>query len=386
MDAFTSQLRAQLEKISGEAPPWGDVNPLVVIGLSEAILELNLTEDQLYRVIKDYGRRLAATVHPDSQQTNISGEKQIKILEAFDLLDDPTNFSKALAHFKTIRAEDRRESKILSQALSSLRKQLSGLESQAESLWLDKKKFAEERGEYDRLKKEDPVLAPGLEVKVANLHEALKKSQSQIKSEKNHRSEWKRKFEYAAAFIAGLGDPAPRGIIALDAKWVMVASLWHKDFERASPIKRLGIIRKDLISESEAVGIHKDRLEDGVKAWKVAKEQFGKPFAFETRKLPMGFSILKLEGGKETLVSGDRYFGNGRRIIGSIFPDKTTITRSQFRHRIPREIVIEIMSPLLAPGNLLVPVQTSQTRQTVPWSYFCPSFKFNTTALILAVG
>ncbi len=134
MDDFTKGLRDQLEKTIGggvKTAPWGEVNPLITIGLTEAILDLGLTEDQIYAVIRSYGRQLAAQVHPDRNAFNISAERQRQIIGAFVFLDDRQKFSLALADFRTIKADDRRESKILRMTVRALRDQITVLELQS---------------------------------------------------------------------------------------------------------------------------------------------------------------------------------------------------------------------------------------------------------------
>lgn len=173
MGSFTQDLKAQLEEAAGQAPPWGDVNPLVVIGLTEAVLDLGLTEDQIHAVIRSYGKQLAAQVHPDRKPVNVSAERQRQIIGAFDLLDSRENFTRALAHFKTLRAEDRREVKILNQTVNTLRCQIDGYVSQYKQFAASREALSWERQEYEELKREEPLVVPRLRAEIKQIRKNL---------------------------------------------------------------------------------------------------------------------------------------------------------------------------------------------------------------------
>ncbi len=173
-DQFVGDLQKQLKKTTSEATetsPWGEVNPLVIIGLTEAILDLGLTEEQMYAVIRSYGRQLVGQVHPDRNPANFSADRQRQIIEAFVFLDDPGKFSLALADFKNIRAEERRESKILRGTVSALRRQISSFELQARTFLERRQRLEEDRAEYERLVREEPLVVPKLEEQIEKLKE-----------------------------------------------------------------------------------------------------------------------------------------------------------------------------------------------------------------------
>lgn len=185
MDMFVQSLKSHVEKASGQISPWGHVNPLVIIGLTESILDLGLTEEQIYQVIRSFARQLAAQVHPDRRPENVSPERQKEILGAFNFLDDRENFANALANFRTIRSDERREIKILSQAVNSLKRQLDEYSSRYKQFALSKKDLDAQRQKYAMLKREEPLVVPIIEAKAEQIE---KKLRSEIEV-------WKERYE-----------------------------------------------------------------------------------------------------------------------------------------------------------------------------------------------
>lgn len=387
MDAFTQSLRAQLEKATGQAPPWGDVNPLVVIGLTEAILDLGLTEDQIYSVIRSYRRQLAAQVHPDRNPANFSPKRQKQILGAFDLLDDRQNFSRALAHFKTLRSEDRRETKILGQALTALRQQLSGFESQFDALKTEKEQLSTERQEYERLKLEEPLVVPNLQELNKNQGQRIGELERVLRDARSSTSTWKTKFGHGAGFISALGTLPEKSssIFVFDAQWVVVVSLWHPESSPPTPFDESNKVTAEFAEAILAANMKKKQLKLVLQKWEEAVKKFGDPDKLERKILPLSISIIKLDAGKPTLIFGNRIAAQGGRIIGSLPPDKLPMHRSRLINTVAQDDVFATLSPFLVPGGLLVSV-TQETIRRASWSLICPAFKFTTKRFILAVG
>lgn len=388
MATFLANLRKKLEEASGQTPPWGDVNPLVVIGLTEAILDLGLNEDQIYSAIRSYGRQLAAQVHPDKQPVNVSPERQRQILGAFDILDNRENFTRALTHFRTLKAEDRRETRILQQSLSSLRHQISGFESQFEQLTIGKRKLQEDRQGFEQQKRDEPLVVPDLEAKIGSLQGLLGGTETMLKSSRESAASWKRRFEGAAEYFAYLGEPNskhPSGIHAFDARWVAVASLWPFDEGDPSPLDENGKVRPDFLEAALTVVKKKAALRLILKAWENAVAAVGTPDKLDTKRLPLGLSILTLDKGRPTLALGHRWAGDGGRVIGCLPPDKIPVVRSRMTHQTAQEIVFETFHPFVIPDGLLVSVRGDDRRKAA-WSITCPAIRFTTKRLILAVG
>jgi hypothetical protein len=388
MATFLTDLRKKLEEASGQTPPWGDINPLVVIGLTEAILDLGLNEDQIYSVIRSYGRQLAAQVHPDKQPANFSPERQRQILGAFDILDNRENFTRALTHFRTLKAEDRRETRILQQSLSAFRHQVSGFESQFEQLDIGKRKLREGKQAFKLQKLEEPLVVPDLEAQIAHLTADKKNTEAMLKSSREHASNWKRQFEHVAEYFAYVGEIRSQyqfGIHATDAKWVAVASPWPFDAADPSPLDEDGKVKPAFFKAALTVVKKKTAVFAILKAWERAVAAVGTPDKLEIKRLPLGLTILELEDGIPTMAIGHRWAGHGGRVIGCLPPDKLPMLRSQLKHQTGQNIVFETIHPFIVPDGFLVSVRGNDRRKA-SWSITCPAIHFSTKRLILAVG
>jgi len=125
MDTFASDLRRALV-VGPSRPAWG-MNPLVAIGLSEALFDLGLSTDQLYAAVRSYVRQLLAQVHPDRRPENVTAARQAQIMDAFGQIDDRAVFVEALAEFRELRIEDRREVRQLRVQFDAAQEQLDAL-------------------------------------------------------------------------------------------------------------------------------------------------------------------------------------------------------------------------------------------------------------------
>ena len=149
MDSFTRSLKRSVDAALGKTSPWGKINPLVVIGLTEALLDLHLSEDQMYAAVRSYVRQLAAQVHPDRSPTNVTATRQLEIIEALNILDDRAAFSYALKEFRELKGEDRKELAILRNALSNARTKLEGFDARELKLAQETREFEGHRRRFE---------------------------------------------------------------------------------------------------------------------------------------------------------------------------------------------------------------------------------------------
>ena len=103
-------------------------NPLKIIGLTQSILGLGLSDDQLYDYTRDSARSLMAMFHPDRVGSDSAlVEKQRTFSEAFDQLKDRRTFDLALDEFKEKHSEERSEINADKQVISSLKGRIDAL-------------------------------------------------------------------------------------------------------------------------------------------------------------------------------------------------------------------------------------------------------------------
>lgn len=387
---FAKSLLDQIQKASGQSDkPWGDANPLVIIGLTEAILDLGLTEEQMWNAIRSYGRQLAAQVHPDRNPSNVSVERQRQILSAFDILDNRETFSKALAEFKHLKAEDRRENRILRQSLNALKGQLFGFESSHSAFLEEKKSFELERQEFERLKSKDPLVAPALEKRVTKLLREVEEAETKFNSSRKASAGWKRKFETLMEYLVTIGEPQPvhtNCILAFEARWVAIASVWPFELENPSPIGIRGEMLPSFLDALKKLDINKEAQKRILKNWVRIQSEVGTPGHLEFSRLPVGLSLLEIRMGKPTFVYGnDRAVPSGY-IIGSIPSDKIPIGRPSVIHSTSQEVIFESLSPYLVPGGILVSIYKTRGKRKASWSMRCPDFRFSTRRVIVGVG
>jgi len=238
MNHFTKNLRDQVGKVFGKDLSH-ESNPLVIIGLTEAILDLGLTEEQLHFAVRSYCRQLAAQVHPDRSPDNISAKRQEQILGAFNVIDDIKKFSIALKEFKNLKAEDRSELRVLRDSLSSYKARLAGMESEFSAITERRNQLEKEIADFKKLKEAEPSQVPILESEVDYLSKRIDDLQERLKVSQESSQRWKRKTENSIGFISRLGQINPdisSEISAFDAKLVAVAVLGAPDRKHPSPL------------------------------------------------------------------------------------------------------------------------------------------------------
>jgi curved DNA-binding protein CbpA len=107
MPTFTQDLR---EKVAKSLLPQQQKNPLRTIGLSSLILELGLSDDELYEYCKSMARDLVVHFHPDRIGTAPTAvEHQRRFAGAFEALKDREVFDGALLEFKRQHSEETSE-------------------------------------------------------------------------------------------------------------------------------------------------------------------------------------------------------------------------------------------------------------------------------------
>lgn len=127
---LSAELRAEMLRSFGEKP-WNQ-NPFVAIGLSPAILNLNLNDKQLFKIVHSYARQLVAAIHPDNNDKadNLATNDAItRIMVAFNWLDNERTFFSALDEFKTLKSLEKDEINQMQIALTNAREEIDILNS-----------------------------------------------------------------------------------------------------------------------------------------------------------------------------------------------------------------------------------------------------------------
>jgi len=373
----------------------------VVIGLTEAILDLGLTEEQLHASIKSYGRQLAAQVHPDRKPTNVSAERQEQIIKAFNYLDNFDNFRLALADFKILRAEDRRESRLLNQTVAVLRERLSEFEGQTVALKEARESLTQEQHQFELQKEQRASDVSSLENKIEILEKKFKTQKDELQRVLADSTPWKRRHEQSLAALVNLASQKNRGVFAFEARWVAVASAWANVDRGAPPVNSHGEIHTDFANALQKLDIE-SRMQEIIDEWKRISAIYGKRHYYGQTWSDVSFSLIKLEAGRQELLFGNPLAASGTRVIGCIPSDMFWVDtskqkreekletekahlRKHLRSNDAYEFVVATMSPYLTPGGLLVSLWTDSHRKVL-WSLTCPAFKFITRRIILAVG
>lgn len=390
MDPFSDSLIRNLRDAAGLEPKWeAGVNPLVLIGLTEAWLDLGLSEEQMYKLMRAYIKNLTGQVHPDRKPSNVSKERQQQIQTAFNELDNFENFRRALREFRNAKAEERTELSVVRAQLRSLKLQLSQLESQQSDIAASRAELKCEVDNYERRKSEEPLVVPGLRADLNKARDENVSLSAALKNQKRIATDWRDKFERIMSSFTRLGlenPPNPSATFAYKARWVAVVYLCYSRnplyTEPFKDEKTLSTFKKQI----EFSGLSEKDIQLIKHEWKVAQDKLGTPSPTEVRKLPLALAVFKLSYGIPYLMYGDQYSVGVGRVVGSISQvGGMEVSRTQLVYKIAWEDVIELLTPYLTPGAALVSMGTNM-KYRASWSLKCPAFSFTTKRIVLAVG
>lgn len=386
MDDFTQTLKARIETALGKAPPWGDnPNPLVVIGLAAALLDLRLSEDQMYDAVRAYVRKLASLVHPDRQldSSSIAEDRQRQIFDALNILDDRENFRLALNEFRNLKSEERQEIVTLRHALQNARESLESYRAKELDLERKRRQLSKEQDEFHGIK-------DGQLKEIQLLDAAREKLSNDLDQAHSSLSRFKRCWYSADRYINWLsshGDPKSDCAHAFEANWVAAVSLIWRD-ER---LKRTELSRRSQAQRfskaCKLLGIPRDKSRLILKEFAKAEKQFAPDDKKEYRGVSsLQLNLVQTAFGIPKVVFGKENLFRGGRIVGSIPPDRMQIKRSSLGANQDREAMIERLSPFLVPGGLLVNEWIAKSTKVERTGAILTSFSFDTKQYILAVG
>jgi hypothetical protein len=117
-------------------------NPLTMIGLTPAILDLGLTQDELYEYCTRIARALFACVHPD-RHNGTQRPEALHFSEAFDLLKDRQVFHAAITEFQEQRHHGSSHTTHQGQEEETLRLRLQALQRRNSVLMGEERRLRE---------------------------------------------------------------------------------------------------------------------------------------------------------------------------------------------------------------------------------------------------
>lgn len=386
MDEFTRALKKKVEITLGRAAPWEEnINPLAVIGLTQAMLDLGLTEDQMYAVVRSYARQLASQVHPDRYPGKNISEREKQIFNAFEILDNRANFSKAWNEFRMLKADERTETNALSRALAQTREGLRSFQIREQELASKRKELDRKSEEVETLESKLRKVVPDLNARLEAVHRKAEIASREWRANerrKNSLYEYVKKLSLDGKQNSLFGG----GVHVFDASWVIVLTLESPVLDYISPISEIGRVNRDLLEKLRSLKVS-DRVRKQVfQRWNQAKVNFATNESKRDRFHNYNFwlHVVELSSGKPKVVFGYEKLFTGGRVLGSISPEKMNITRGQLTETVSRDAMFEYLTPLLNPGELLVSEQI--TWHSTKDQKLDVHMKFNTKKLILGVG
>lgn len=385
MDDFTRGLKKSVQVTLGKDSDWG-VNPLVVIGLTEAMLDLELTEEQMFKAVRGYVRQLAGQIHPDQANSRISVERQRQIFQAFEVLDDRTRFSRALEEFRLLKSEDRKEIRILSQSLARAQQELASAQRRESAVSREQRKLERDKQIFYREERKRKSV-------IAELRLEANRSETDYRRARKQAGIWKDRFDrisfYTYLLMDDIGLEEVPGVHTFDAKWLCVVSLVNPDTKPNDSQRILddkGVVVQSFVDAMCSLEIQEESQKAIVENWKSVLEKFSprEDEDFQRSYVPR-LTLVTLSSGKPSIVYGSGSALFGGRVVGSIPPDRMEIGRRQLTHLIDRDSLFESISPTLVVGGLAIHGKLlklerglSTQKKTVQ--------RFNTKFVILGVG
>ncbi|MBA3733266.1 J domain-containing protein [Patescibacteria group bacterium] len=388
MDAFTKSLKMAL----GQGSTSWDINPLIVIGLTEAMLDLRLSEDQMYAAVHSYVRQLASQVHPDrTQSTNVSEERRRQIFDAFEILDDRGKFLLALAEFRSLKSSDRNEVNILRGALHTARERLNAYQGKEVYLSQGASKLTRQREEFEKEEKKRRQVEPNLRAEVSRLTRRVKRSEKAA-------ADREKKYNKSVFYVTSLGSSKPvqpinGAVHVFDAQWVAITSLVSARIMKNDSSLLSGQLELDVLDESsrfelrirkvlKSIGASEAIAPSILKRWADCAAKVGTAEFREFRtNYCLRLSMFEISAGRPKFIYGWDKAITGR-ILGSLPPDGVEIVRRQLTNVVERETTLETMSPYLVPGGLLV----FQSKRNYTGEEGRDTVVFDSKQIILGVG
>jgi hypothetical protein len=382
MSETSRMLRRQLE---GKFPQG---NPLTILGISVQVLYLGLTEDELYDyIVKDVARRLVMRFHSDRvTETEKPGLSLLhhRYSEAYEQIKDRVLFDEALAEFRNLKAEERREITLMSKALAAARQEMYRVKEMEPKLNEGLAALERDRLRFEHEEKTRAAEIPKLNSDIERLH----KQNGQLRTLAEH---WGRRTRAMNAYMSLLmGTPSvlDLGPHAFDAKWVAVMSLVpnHDAKKVEIAFTPLGNLTREFRKACAALNISRKEMSDMRDRWLAHVEVIEKDDSndYMATYVPR-LTLVSLASAKPKLIFGYQRVLDGGRVIGSISPQKTSIGRRELTANAFRTTMFDWLAPNLTVGGLLVHGKLTKAIE-YPSGLRTISDSLNTKLIILGAG
>ncbi len=379
MSEFTRELKRQL---TGDADK---ANPLATLGISAHVLDLGLTEDELYDyIVKDVARRLILRFHPDRSAANLRRDivlLQKKYQNAYDELRDRKIFDQALAEFRNMNSEERRETKIMRRSLVETRGVLDSYRSRERYLNEGTRQLNHDMEMYRKEKEESSKFLSDLKTENETLYKRVKALRKWGAKQGELQAGLLRYTSYHAELGTELGIYFP------EANWAVVAALVPpSSLDVPLPISE-GVLNKEFEEALSSLEIPESDRDEIIERW---EERFGHRAVRFADDAATGFfprlHVLKLSRGKIDVVYGGERLRSKTRVIGSVPETSFQFERKQLTHLLSREVMFHNLVPFLSVGSLLVSVSPKRVHKNLVTGRETPFIRRETRSIILGVG
>lgn len=382
-----SELARSLRRQMDGGFPHG--NPLVNIGVSADVLDLGLTEDELYDyLVKGVARQLVIRIHPDRVGADKRPDLEIlqrKYVQAHEDLQDRATFVRALAEFRNLKAEDRSEMRILRRALEDARRNLDSYREKEVSLVKGEARLRLDRQSFDKIESTRKLHVARLEADLASVND-------RFDSENDLSLLRQKKYEDVLRYISYLGGGSDRFCLGVDvfrARWVIVASL-VPSFASDVPMPTKTVRwTADFLRSIEHLGIPNDELKSILELWKRRFVELNTPNMESVGgTFSLRMHVLEISAGFTNVVFGWNSNSHlGERVIGSVpVSPKMPVGRNELVRLLEKDKMFYHLVPFLKVGGLLVSERVKKVKNTGIEGSSYVHIRRETKRIILGVG
>lgn len=365
-------------------------NPLINIGVSVDVLDLGLTEDELYTtVVRGFAKQLVASIHPDRVGADERPYLQIlqrKYTIAYEELQDLGTFRRALADFRNMKSEERSEIRVLRNALEEAQELVKSVGAREAELKFQSVKLTQDRLRFDAEDSQRKLIIPGLEAGAIRL-------EAQNTRARNVAYALRRKYRDLFRYMTFLGSDVTKyhsGVFAFDAKWALVAMLVPSGEVDLlpEPTRRYGW-KPDFLQAIQPLGIPNTELKKVRLLWNELSKELDVPLEGEISKGRRRVSLMALqlmEGVMKVVWGWDGERFRQNRVIGGMSESTEKFGRRELLDIPDVDVMFHSLLPVLNVGNLMVSTRVNKVTREKDTNRALAFVRRETRMLILGVG